>query len=141
MVRATGRPKMTKNEILRRIVRDQISNYQNRNPNYSKRKFASKIPISSGSLIDFLNGKRDFSNKTINKIASSLNLPSEELKKLASAPDFTEFITGNSTQIKISVNSEAVNKIDRLMRLFSNRLKKIEEDSPGLHECCVEIRR
>ena len=132
---------MTKNEILREIVKHKISLVQKRNPNYSKRKFAADINMSSGSLIDFLNGKRDFSNKTINKIASKLNLQAQDLKQLSNAPDFIDFLTGSATQIKFSINPNAVNKLDRVMRLFFNRLKKLEEEWPGVHECCVEIRK
>jgi hypothetical protein len=133
--------KMTKNEILREIVKHRISLIQKRNPSYSKRKFAADIDMSSGSLIDFLNGKREFSSKTINKIVSRLDLQSKEMHQIASAPAFIELLPGSAIQIKFSVKLDSVTKLDRIIRLFLNRLKKFEEESPGQHECSVEIRK
>ena len=122
---------MSKNDILREIMILRLSSKQERNKSYSKRKFASDVGISSGSLIDFLNSKREFNEKTINSISEKIMLSEKELLQIKDAPVFKDERSDPYSEFKIYLSDKGLVELNNSLKKFLRRCKKIEQKSPG----------
>jgi transcriptional regulator with XRE-family HTH domain len=116
-----------KNSYLKELLRAKFETITQRNPRYSLRKFAMELGISSGSLTDFLNGKRVFSQKVLLKIISKLKLTEKELAEFNELPQepIREFDGGNLT-LHFHLNEEGRKKSRKLRKDFIKKLIRIE---------------
>lgn len=130
---------MTKNDVLRKILRHKLEEIKIRNPSYSKRKLAIDSGISSGSLIDFLNGKRDFSLKTINRIIENCDFKPNEIQKIQHAhfDDMLEF--DSLSNVIFEFNNEGVNEFRKSIQKLHRRCKKLEKSFSGEKTFKIQI--
>ena len=70
--------------VIQKILWNKYEQIKNTNPHYSRRAYAKKLGISSGTLSLIMNGKRKISKKMALKFANNLNLSSENVKQIAS---------------------------------------------------------
>lgn len=70
----------------RNLIQLKFDAAKERNPRTSLRSFATRLGISSGALCDILSGNRPVSPKMKTRIASALDLSSEELQQIAWHP-------------------------------------------------------
>lgn len=61
-------------EKFRNYLQEEYLRRRDRNPNYSVRSFARALKVDSGSLSQYLNGRRDYSLKKIKDLAIILGL-------------------------------------------------------------------
>jgi hypothetical protein len=130
---------MTKNDVLRKILNQKLDEIKARNPSYSKRKLALDSGVSSGSLIDFLNGKRDFSLKTINRLLENCNFNPNEIKNIeyAQIDDALDF--DSLCKVIFEFNNEGVNEFIKTIKKLHRRCKKLEKTFSGGKTFKIEI--
>lgn len=121
-----------KNSFLKEHLRSKFETINQRNPRYSLRKLAMELGISSGSLTDFLNGKRFFSQKALLKIISKLKLSEKALKEFDDLPlePIREFDGGNLT-LHFHLNEEGRKKSRKLRKDFIKKLIRLESIHQG----------
>lgn len=129
-----------KNSFLKEHLRAKFESITQRNPRYSLRKLAMELGISSGSLTDFLNGKRVFSQKVLAKIISKLKLTEKELKFFNELPlePIREFDGGNLT-LHFHLNDEGRKKSRKLRKDFIKKLIRLETICQGTLRETVSI--
>jgi transcriptional regulator with XRE-family HTH domain len=129
-----------KNSYLKEHIRAKFDSITQRNPRYSLRKLAMELGISSGSLTDFLNGKRVFSQKVLLKIISKLKLTEKELKIFNELPlePIREFDGGNLT-LHFHLNDEGRKKSRKLRKDFIKKLIRLETLYQGSLQETVSI--
>ncbi len=130
---------MTKNDVLRKLLNQKYEERKNRNQSYSKRKLALDTGVSSGSLIDFLNGKRDFSLKTINRLIASCNFKPGEIQNIEYAhtdekDDFDYFC-----KVMFEFNKEGVNEFIKTIKKLHKKCKQLEKTFSGGKTFKIEI--
>lgn len=67
-----------KNDLLVQIIKDHFEKLSSKNKRFSKRSFALKIGLSSGSLTDFFSGKRGISKKKAQEVLTKLGYAEAE---------------------------------------------------------------
>ncbi len=80
---------MTEQLAIQSKLRDQLLEYQNKNPAYSLRSFARKLQISPSSLSEILSGKRRVSKNLAQKILSRLGADPNDQDKILSLFDYS----------------------------------------------------
>ena len=130
---------MCKNEMLRTIISQKFSSIRERNPSYSKRKFAKDLGVSSGSLIDFMAKKRNFGPKTIHRIVSSEKFSSLEIEKIKSTPLQTLNDNDIFKVLKMNLDESGFKEFISVFLKFKKRCLKIQEKKRGLKSITVEI--
>lgn len=67
---------------LRKILLENFTIMKGRNPAFSLRSYAMKLGVSPASLSEIMNGKRNITAKTANKVFERLNISPVEKEKL-----------------------------------------------------------
>jgi hypothetical protein len=129
-----------KNSFLKELLRTKYETITSRNPRYSLRKLAMELGISSGSLTDFLNGKRVFSHKVMLKIILKLKLSDKDLRTFNDLPlePIREFDGGNLT-LHFHLNDEGRAKSRKLRKNFIKKLIRLETIYQGELQETVSI--
>lgn len=114
---------MKTNDFLRSVLLARLFEIKARNPKYSKRKFAADIQVSSGALTEFLDGKRDFNQKTINRIICLLKLTAAEQETHSSQVASSEAQLDFSRPIKVSLSDKGLAEIRHALQKLERKIK------------------
>ena len=120
-------PVICKNSLIKDILKTRYEKISTRNPRYSLRKLAKELEISSGSLTDFLNGKRVFSLKVLIKIINKIKLTEKELSQFNDLPlePIKEF-SGHNISVQFNLSEEGRLKSRKLRQDFIKKLSRLE---------------
>jgi hypothetical protein len=122
---------MSKNDALRKILLNRLSQIQNRNPSYSKRKFAKDLGLSVGALVEFLAGMRDFKESTIKRVSLRLPLSLEERSFLEQTPTKPNWHSMTYPQIKLLIDEKGLEEFVKCFDRFFEKCRKIEKRKKG----------
>ncbi len=79
---------MEKNTAFRHYLQDELLKRTKKNPSFSLRAFAYQLQIEPSSLSQILNGRRNLTDKMVERLAQRLELKPKYLKKLSSTDEF-----------------------------------------------------
>jgi len=117
---------MNKQEKLRLLLREKYLCIKSRNPQFSLRGFAVKLGISSGSLVDFMKGNRNFSSRKLESVLDKLDLSTEERNKFEAILD-----ENDEWHITFNINKSAAKELSVLFDKFVSKALKASINNPG----------
>ncbi len=84
---------------LRRVLAREYTKAKTRRPNLSFRSWSKKLDVSVGALSEFLNGKRSFSKKRVEKLLQKTPLSANDAKRVLGIPNETQMLSWDQYEV------------------------------------------